>query len=467
MTKTALVIVFFAFIFSPVAWADAEKEAQIAAIKNGLNDPASVFQKHLKCSADDMAIKMNEGFTSYTCANKAKNSSQPVVFIVAQEVCTGTLNDGKLSGTTECKSPGGLTATLSFRNGLANGDVLVKTPNVDMKCRYRDGQAFGPCSMAYSDGKSVKMYIRDGIVEGKIEFFEQEKKIVEMFVKNGLFQGKIEMFSRETGKDVGFIFYKDGVPKWGEHFQSGVRVQSKMPEMEKTTASFAAGYEEIRKGIARMPSFKDPFVHGVTPASAVASAPASSGGRAPASVSGQAWDKPEAKSESPKEIMASMDFLGVPLRLAHKEMAPDNKGGLVEYIPAGETLQSWTKMFAARHIPQGEFNSQKMATLVHERNLKRKAAGDPMANSVMMRNEAIKATVVDFVVSEGDVVEHNIFYYKDNPDGSISMNQYAQRMYMRKGMPKSDFDAFFGGISRQRQAIVLELGRVDLPSAKK
>ena len=72
-----------------------------------------------------------------------------------------------------------------------------------------------------------------------------------------------------------------------------------------------------------------------------------------------------------------------------------------------------------------------------------------------------KSVVVDFLSSEGDIIEHNVFRYFRTPKGLVSF-QIARRIYSNKA-EQSDIQAFIRGIKTKRNQIVSESMRADLP----
>ena len=69
--------------------------------------------------------------------------------------------------------------------------------------------------------------------------------------------------------------------------------------------------------------------------------------------------------------------------------------------------------------------------------------------------------VIDFLTSEGNVIEHNIFRYFTTRNGLVSI-QIARRIYTDKAT-QSDIQAFIKSIKTKRNQIVSESMRADLP----
>ena len=91
----------------------------------------------------------------------------------------------------------------------------------------------------------------------------------------------------------------------------------------------------------------------------------------------------------------------------------------------------------------------------------RKQSGDPLANSAVFRSQDGKSVVINFLTSEGGVIEHNVFRYFRTPKGLVSF-QIARRIYADKA-EQGDIQAFIRGIKTKRNQIVNESMRTDLP----
>ena len=144
----------------------------------------------------------------------------------------------------------------------------------------------------------------------------------------------------------------------------------------------------------------------------------------------------------------------------------DTKGGgagekfIAEYIPANETFDNFTLMFASRFIPDPHLDPLASAEATANRISARKQS-DPLANAAVFKSDDGKSAVVDFLMSQGKVTEHNVFRYFTTPKGLVSL-QVARRMY-DNDTNDDEIKDFIKTIPTKRVAILKELMRSDLP----
>lgn len=115
-----------------------------------------------------------------------------------------------------------------------------------------------------------------------------------------------------------------------------------------------------------------------------------------------------------------------------------------EYIPAGEKLESWTKLASIREYPKLDDPRAVAANLV--RALKQQ---NPAAQSAIIENPTTGEVIVDFVTWPADraFVELNVFKYSRKPGGGLVAQQYAVRDYQ-------DTTAFLRGLKPVRERLV-------------
>ena len=107
--------------------------------------------------------------------------------------------------------------------------------------------------------------------------------------------------------------------------------------------------------------------------------------------------------------------------------------------------------------------SDTLATTLN--NIKRrKQAGDHLANSMVLKSNDNKSVAVDFLISEGNIVEHNVWRYYATEKGLVSL-QIARRHYKDINFPYRT-NEFIESIQTQRAPILKELMRADLPISK-
>jgi hypothetical protein len=148
----------------------------------------------------------------------------------------------------------------------------------------------------------------------------------------------------------------------------------------------------------------------------------------------------------------------------------DTKGGaagkpfIAEYIPDNETFDNWTLMFATRFMPGADLDPEVSATATARRIIARRDSGDTVANAAVFKAKDGKSVVVDFLISQGNVFEHNLFRYFKTPRGLVSL-QIARRVYDNNSNNSGDDKVkdFIESIKTDREKILAEIMRKDLP----
>ena len=156
--------------------------------------------------------------------------------------------------------------------------------------------------------------------------------------------------------------------------------------------------------------------------------------------------------------------------LSHPLTLKDTKGGaagqpfIAEYIPGNETFDNWTMMFASRFVPGQDLDPKVSATTTARKIIARRETGDTVANAAVFEAKDGKSVVVDFLISQGNVFEHNIFRYFKTPKGLVSL-QIARRVYDTSSNSSSDDKVkdFIKSIPTEREKILAEIMRKDLP----
>jgi hypothetical protein len=169
------------------------------------------------------------------------------------------------------------------------------------------------------------------------------------------------------------------------------------------------------------------------------------------------WPPPQAQAA--QSVPKSVTVLGKTLTL--KDSQGGGTGGkfIAEYIPGDESFDNWTLMFASRFEPGAGLDPMATAAAAANRISARKQSGDLLANSAIFKSADGKSVVIDFLSSEGGLIEHNVFRYFRTPKGLVSF-QIARRIYKAE---QSDVQAFIRSIKTKRNQIVSELMRADLP----
>ena len=138
----------------------------------------------------------------------------------------------------------------------------------------------------------------------------------------------------------------------------------------------------------------------------------------------------------------TISFDGNVLELASHEDSPSQS--LKEFIPAGETLETWTKLAAIREYKDFEDSKLMVGSLVKQLNKQY-----PDSPSSIIENPTTGEVIVDFVVwpPDGSFVEFNVFKYSKNPTGGLVSQQYALREY-------KDAEGFLKGLRPVRERLV-------------
>jgi hypothetical protein len=127
---------------------------------------------------------------------------------------------------------------------------------------------------------------------------------------------------------------------------------------------------------------------------------------------------------------------------------------VAEYVPAAESLDHWTLMFAVR-IFNGKLTPAQAAQMKEGEVAARREQGDPMARSMSFSKSDTR--LVDFVMSQNPIVEHNVMTFQTLPDGRLVSYQLARRYYMPGGEVDDGLRAFMGEIKAKRDVYVKEV----------
>ena len=161
-------------------------------------------------------------------------------------------------------------------------------------------------------------------------------------------------------------------------------------------------------------------------------------------------------ADAPPQLPQSVTVLGKTLDL--KMFGDNTTEDLVgEYVPAKETLDHWTLMLGVRTFKEKLTPDQAVARKGQEVEARR-AKGDYMANSMAFAKGDFK--VIDFVVSQSPIVEHNVMSFSRRPDGRLVSYQIGRRYYQPTSEVDDGLRAFMGEIKTNRDTYVRELERV-------
>jgi hypothetical protein len=130
------------------------------------------------------------------------------------------------------------------------------------------------------------------------------------------------------------------------------------------------------------------------------------------------------RAQPPQSPSKSVSVLGTALILKDEKRTADQY--LAEYIPEAESFDNFTKMFAVwGRLDGSDAQAQVKAKIQF---VTARKASDPMANYNAFQSEDKKAYGLDFLISEGAVMEHNVWSFQ-NVKGGVLAYQYARRHY--------------------------------------
>jgi hypothetical protein len=120
----------------------------------------------------------------------------------------------------------------------------------------------------------------------------------------------------------------------------------------------------------------------------------------------------------------SVQFDGNVLVLAWEGGNPGER--IKEYIPNGQTLETWTKLASIRRYDHLD-DPQALAGGL----LKQLKKNYPLSPSSIIENPKTGEVIVDFIVwpEDGAFVEFNVFKYGKDEQGKVVAQQYALRAY--------------------------------------
>ena len=88
----------------------------------------------------------------------------------------------------------------------------------------------------------------------------------------------------------------------------------------------------------------------------------------------------------------------------------------------------------------------------------RRAQGDYMANSMAFAKGDFK--VIDFMMSQPPIVEHNVMSFSRRPDGRLVSYQIARRYYQPSSGVDDGLRTFVGEVKTNRDRYVQEVERL-------
>ena len=165
---------------------------------------------------------------------------------------------------------------------------------------------------------------------------------------------------------------------------------------------------------------------------------------------------PAGAADKPPQLPPTVTVLGQKLQL---KMFGDNtdESLTAEYIPAKETQDRWTMLFAVRVFKEKLTPDEAVARKDREVQARR-TKGDVMANAMSFAKGDLR--VIDFVVSQPPIIEHNVMSFSRRPDGRLASYQLARRYYQPAAAVDAGLRAFMGQIKTERDRYVREIERL-------
>ena len=159
---------------------------------------------------------------------------------------------------------------------------------------------------------------------------------------------------------------------------------------------------------------------------------------------------PAADQDNAPATKETVEFDGQTLVLAYE--ADSDGDSIKEFIPADETLDTWTRLAAVREHADLDDPKEFADQIVKELEKR-----DPPANYELLANDNNGEVVLDFIVWPEDLsyAEFDVFRYQKQEGGGLVSHQYALRAY---GDEKEKFISGMDGNERQLIAAMVEKG---------
>ncbi len=140
-----------------------------------------------------------------------------------------------------------------------------------------------------------------------------------------------------------------------------------------------------------------------------------------------------------------------------KEEKQDASQYLAEYLPVGEDFDHYTQMFAVWGQLNGSTPESQVKAKVEF--VKSRKPTDPVANYSLFKSDE-NGYGLDFLISEGPITEHNVWYYT-RVKGGVLAYQYNRRYYA--GQKASSAKEFIEQIPKIRNQILEALKSKNMP----
>lgn len=144
-------------------------------------------------------------------------------------------------------------------------------------------------------------------------------------------------------------------------------------------------------------------------------------------------------------IASSVRIAGTTFEL--KEEQRGTSSYVAEYLPAGENFDHFTRMFAVWRQQDGSTALAQLKAKVQF--LAARKGTDPVLNYTVFVAQEEGSYALDFLISEGAILEHNVWYFKNVKGGALAY-QYARRHYRgESAQAASDFIAGRGPVTAE------------------
>lgn len=167
--------------------------------------------------------------------------------------------------------------------------------------------------------------------------------------------------------------------------------------------------------------------------------------------------KPQVKKITEEKILQKVIVLnGVKFTL--KDEKKSSQSYLAEYLPDGENFDQFNQMFAVWGSKDSTTLSDQVKAKVQFVNSRKST--DPVANFKLFVGDDKKSYGLDFMISEGNIIEHNLWYFTESKKGKI-MYQYVRRNY--KELSRVPASEFISEVPKVRNEILAEFKKIKLP----
>lgn len=128
-----------------------------------------------------------------------------------------------------------------------------------------------------------------------------------------------------------------------------------------------------------------------------------------------------------------------------------------EYLPKGQNAEKFTDLLLVEAV-KGELTI-KQAADAQIQMLKERKAKDPVVNYSIIENKDKTEIILDFLMSEGDIVEWNAYRYKIVDGKAVLLFGMSKRSY-------GDSTKFLTALKTDRATYIKQLATAEIPKVK-